>query len=88
MPSSLSRRRSKAAQFFNSKHLAPRIVAVLHFQSRRGVTLVISDPHEGIKASASRVFSATWLRCRVHFSPNALAHAGKSGRRVVSTSVG
>ena len=32
----------------------------------------------------SRVFSATWQRCRVHFSRNALAHAGKSGRRVVS----
>jgi transposase-like protein len=32
----------------------------------------------------SRVFSATWQRCRVHFARNALAHAGKSGRRVVS----
>ena len=50
----------------------------------RGVKLVISDAHEGIKASVSRVFSATWQRCRVHFSRNALAHAGKSGRRVVS----
>ena len=50
----------------------------------RGVKLVISDAHEGIKASVSRVFSATWQRCRVHFSRNALANAGKSGRRVVS----
>ena len=50
----------------------------------RGVKLVISDAHEGIKASVSRVFSATWQRCRVHFSRNALAHAGKSGRRVVA----
>jgi len=50
----------------------------------RGVKLVISDAHEGIKASVSRVFSATWQRCRVHFARNALAHAGKSGRRVVS----
>ncbi|MFO1143235.1 MAG: transposase [Amaricoccus sp.] len=32
--------------------------------------------------------SATWqLRCRVHFMRNALAHAGKSGRRVVSAFV-
>jgi putative transposase len=30
------------------------------------------------------VLSATWQRCRVHFQRNALAHAGKSGRRVVS----
>jgi putative transposase len=50
----------------------------------RGVKLVISDAHEGIKASVARVFSATWQRCRVHFSRNVLAHAGKSGRRVVS----
>jgi transposase-like protein len=50
----------------------------------RGVKLVISDSHEGIKAAVSRVISATWQRCRVHFARNALAHAGKSGRRVVS----
>lgn len=50
----------------------------------RGVKLVISDAHEGIKAAVARVFSATWQRCRVHFARNAMAHAGKSGRRVVS----
>ena len=50
----------------------------------RGVKLVISDAHEGIKAAVSKVLRATWQRCRVHFMRNALAHAGKSGRRVVS----
>ena len=50
----------------------------------RGVKLVISDAHEGIKAAVSRVLSATWQRCRVHFMRNALAHAGKTQRRVVS----
>jgi transposase-like protein len=50
----------------------------------RGVKLVISDAHEGIKAAVSKVLSATWQRCRVHCQRNALAHAGKSGRRVVS----
>ena len=50
----------------------------------RGVKLVISDAYEGIKAAVSKVLSATWQRCRVHFQRNALAHAGKSGRRVVS----
>jgi len=49
-----------------------------------GVKLVISDAHEGIKAAVARVFRATWQRCRVHFMRNALAHAGRSGRRVVS----
>jgi putative transposase len=50
----------------------------------RGVKLVISDSHEGIKAAVSKVLNASWQRCRVHFMRNALAHAGKSGRRVVS----
>jgi putative transposase len=50
----------------------------------RGVKLVISDAHEGIKAAVSKVLTAAWQRCRVHFMRNALAHAGKSGRRVVS----
>ncbi len=50
----------------------------------RGVKLVISDAHEGIKAAASRVLCATWQRCRVHFLRSALAHAGRSGRRVVA----
>jgi transposase len=31
----------------------------------RGVKLVVSDAHEGIKAAVSRVLSATWQRCRV-----------------------
>ena len=50
----------------------------------RGVKLVISDGHEGIKAAVAKVLNASWQRCRVHFMRNALAHAGKSGRRVVS----
>jgi putative transposase len=50
----------------------------------RGVKLVVSDAHEGLKAAISKVLHASWQRCRVHFMRNILAHAGKSGRRVVS----
>ncbi len=50
----------------------------------RGVKLLISDSHEGIKAAVSKVLTATWQRCRVHFMRNVLAHAGRNGRRVVS----
>jgi transposase-like protein len=50
----------------------------------RGVKLVVSDAHEGLKAAVAKILSATWQRCRVHFMRNALAYAGKSGRRVVS----
>ena len=50
----------------------------------RGVKLVVSDSHEGIKVAVSKVLSTTWQRCRVHFMRNVLAHAGKQGRRVIS----
>src|SRR5450631_3884311 len=50
----------------------------------RGVKLVISDAHEGIKAAVAKVLHATWQRCRVHFMRNVLAHSGRQGRRVVS----
>jgi transposase-like protein len=53
----------------------------------RGVKLVISDAHEGLKAAAGKVLGASWQRCRVHFMRNALAHASKNGRRVVSAFV-
>ena len=53
----------------------------------RGVKLVISDDHKGLKAAATRILNATWQRCRVHFMRNLLAHAGKQGRRVVSAFV-
>lgn len=53
----------------------------------RGVRLVISDAHEGLKAAAGRVLGATWQRCRVHFMRNLLSYAGRQGRRVVSAFV-
>ena len=54
----------------------------------RGVKLVISDAHEGLKAAITRVLSATWQRCRVHFMRNLLAHAGRNGRRVAAAFIG
>jgi transposase-like protein len=54
----------------------------------KGVKLVVSDAHEGLKAAISKVLTATWQRCRVHFMRNVLAHAGKQGRRVVSAFIG
>src|SRR5919202_320149 len=54
----------------------------------RGVKLVVSDAHEGLKAAIAKVLNATWQRCRVHFMRNVLAHAGKQGRRVVAAWIG
>src|SRR5437762_12731214 len=33
----------------------------------RGIKLVISDAHEGLKAAIRRVFGSAWQRCRVHW---------------------
>lgn len=49
----------------------------------RGVKLVISDAHVGIRAAVAKVLKSTWQRCRVHFLRNALAHAGKGQRQMV-----
>ena len=45
-------------------------------------------PHDGLKAAITKILSATWQRCRVHFMCNAMAHAGKTQRRIVSAWVG
>src|SRR6201995_563845 len=50
----------------------------------RGVKLVVSDAHEGLKAAIAKVLHATWQRCRVHTMRNLLAHAGRQGRGVAS----
>jgi len=54
----------------------------------RGVKLVVSDAHEGLKAAVTKVLRAAWQRCRVHFARSALAHAGKARRRIVSAWIG
>jgi len=54
----------------------------------RGVKLVISDAHEGLKTAAARVLGATAQRCKVHFQRNAMAHAGRTQRRIVAAWIG
>jgi putative transposase len=53
----------------------------------RGVKLVISDAHEGLKAAAAKVLQSTWQRCRVHFMRNALAHVGTKQRAMVAAAI-
>jgi len=53
-------------------------------RGRRGVKRVISDAQEGLQAAVAKVLHASGQRCRVHFMRNALAYAGKHGRRVVA----
>jgi len=56
----------------------------LRHRGLRGVKLVISDAHDGLKSAVAKLLHASWQRCRVHFARNALAYAGKNGRRVVA----
>ena len=53
----------------------------------RGVKLVISDAHEGLKAAVQRIVGATWQRCRVHFIRNALAYMPKTQETVVAAAI-
>jgi putative transposase len=53
----------------------------------KGVRLVVSDAHEGLKAAIARVLGATWQRCRVHWMRNALAHVGKTQRSMASAAL-
>ena len=50
----------------------------------RGLKLVISDAHEGLKAAITRVLGATWQRCRVHWTRNALAYVPRAQQTMVA----
>jgi len=64
-----------------------RFLRSLTRRGLRGVKLVISDAHEGLKAAAAKVLSATWQRCRVHFMRNALAHVGAKQRQMAAAAI-
>lgn len=54
----------------------------------RGVRLVTSDAHEGLKtAIASVLHDAGWQRCRVHFVRNATAHVPRSASQLVAATI-
>jgi putative transposase len=53
----------------------------------KGVKLVISDAHEGLRLAITRVLGATWQRCRVHWMRNALAHVPKGQHTMVAAAI-
>src|ERR687884_449249 len=53
----------------------------------KGVKLVVSDAHEGLKAAIARVLGATWQRCRVHWMRNALAYVPKGQHTMVAAAL-
>ena len=54
----------------------------------RGVQLVTSDAHPGLKQAIAEVFvGAAWQRCRVHFLRNVEAQVPKSAQQLVAAAV-
>jgi transposase-like protein len=54
----------------------------------KGVQLVISDAHQGLKEAIGRVLvGAAWQRCRVHFMRNVLAHVPKGDKAIVAAAI-
>ena len=53
----------------------------------KGVKLIVTDAHEGLKQAIGRVLGATWQRCRVHWMRNALAHVPKSQHSMVAAAL-
>lgn len=54
----------------------------------RGVLLVISDAHEGLKGAIASVFlGPSWQRCKVHFLRNVLAQIPKGNAEMVLAAI-
>ena len=53
----------------------------------KGVKLVISDAHDGLRHAISRVLGPSWQRCRVHWIRNVLAHVPKGQHTMVAAAI-
>ncbi len=54
----------------------------LKVRGLKGVELVTSDDHKGLKAAIARNFQeASWQRCQVHFARNLLGMVGHDRRK-------
>jgi putative transposase len=54
----------------------------------KGVQLVTSDAHEGLKSALGQVLmGVSWQRCRVHFMRNLLAHVPRGDKSIVAAAL-
>lgn len=51
----------------------------------RGVKLVVSDSHAGLKKAIAKCMGCQWQRCRVHFMRNVLARVPSGRKQVVAS---
>jgi transposase-like protein len=55
----------------------------------RGVALVVSDAHEGLKTAIAAILpGAAWQRCRVHFARNVTSRLGSHRSKPVNALIG
>src|SRR3954470_9917084 len=65
-----------------------RFLRSLVARGLRGVRLVTSDAHEGLRQAVAAVLhGASWQRCRVHFVRNALALVPKGMQALVAATI-
>jgi transposase-like protein len=65
-----------------------RFLRALVARGLRGVRLVTSDAHEGLRQAIGAVLhGAGWQRCRVHFLRNALALVPKAAQQLVAATI-
>ena len=53
----------------------------------KGVKLVISDAHDGLRHAITRVLGATWQRCRVHWMRSARARVPKGQHTMIAAAI-
>ena len=53
----------------------------------RGVRLVVSDAHAGLRKAVERCLACSWQRCRVHLVRNLLAHVPQGRQELVAATV-
>jgi len=68
-----------AASFGTLGRIWSAFLRDLNRRGLKGVKLVISDAHEGLKAAITRGLGATWQRCRVAPLPGGAQHLGNGG---------
>ena len=52
-----------------------------------GVSLAISDQHEGLKGAIARVLGCAWQRCTVHFTRDMVMHCRRDQRGLVAAAL-
>src|SRR5215203_376017 len=68
-------------------HIGPSEAETFWSAGLKGVRLVVSDAHEGLKHAIAKVLGATWQRCRVHWMRNALARLPKGQHSMAAASL-